>query len=86
MKKNPNDPLGEAAFAKAESSLTGTDGHNSGYEVDLHGGGVKMPKPPTLAGSALTPGRLSSVKKAAAASVQKRRQVAQMKPRRGPLL
>lgn len=77
--KNKNDHLSESAFSALESGLTGIDGHSKGYEVDLHG----PAKVPALSGAPLTPGRQASVKKAAAASVAKRRAVAAMKPKRG---
>jgi hypothetical protein len=68
--KNKTDPLSEGAFSTAESKLSGIDGHNAGYGFDLHGAGsVKAPP----AGAPLSPGREASVKKAAAASVAKRK-------------
>lgn len=76
--KNKNDPLSESAFSALESGLSGIDGHSKGYEVNLHGA-TKMP---ALTGAPMTPGRQASVKKAAAASVAKRRAVAAMKPKR----
>jgi hypothetical protein len=76
------DPLGESAFSAAESKLTGIPGHGPGYTADLHGPtmGVKAPG----LGGGLSPGRMSSVKKAAAASVAKRRAKAAMKPPKAP--
>lgn len=76
-KNKKNDHLGESAFSARESTLLGIDGHSKGYVVDFHA----PAKVPSLTGAPLSPGRQASVKKAAAASVAKRRAVAAMKPR-----
>lgn len=62
--------LNENAFAKAESNMKLTPAGNGGFEFDLHGP-AKLGK--LASGKVQSPAQHASVKKAAAASVAKRR-------------
>jgi hypothetical protein len=69
MAKNPLDPhLSENAFAKAESGMKIDKIGNGSFAFDLHG-----PSSRPRSGRIQTPAQHASVKKAAAASVAKRR-------------